>query len=348
VDVSPSASVAIVSPSASAEATPFAIAEDVIVDAATAAFSPDGRQLAFSARPADGSHGPDIYIWTADGEAAMPLTTDHRSVFAGWLGNSILGSRVVEEAPAAAPAESGEPTASAGAEAATPSNVPLRPEAFLLHPDTGEVTVIAGRRVWRPSVDPSRTLAVYWDGSLELDDSGEWQTTRGRLVVGPWSDMAVAPPASPGPEASPNASPDPSGLASVSPEPSPPLPAAPSQEPTGDSVQVLVDGPIRHWDAQWDETGTHLAVWIADPDDPEIGKLSLYVVDPDSGRLEIDAAPLRDERALPGFAIGDGRLVWATPPGQDAESSHVQVLAWTDGGMGQVESQPAEDIVVVR
>jgi hypothetical protein len=111
---------------------------------------------------------------------------------------------------------------------------------------------------------------------------------------------------------------------------------------------VLSEGPIASWDAQWDETGTHLAVWIADPDDPTIGKLSLYVIDPESGQLEGDVAPLRDERSLPGFAIGDGRLVWATPPGQNAEESHVSVLAWTEDGVGQVETLPAEEIVVVR
>jgi len=304
------------SPTSTAAATPFAIAEGVIVDAGTAAFSPeDGRFLAFSARPADGSHGPDIYVWTAGDTLARAMTKDHRSVFAGWLGDTILGSRVVEETPAAeGEAPSADPSASSGPVSSTPTNVPLRPEAFLLDPTTGEATPIAGRRVWRPSADPTGMLAVYWDGSLEVDESGAWQTVRGRLVVGPWSGLATEPPS----------------------------------DDADTPVEVLEEGPIATWDAQWDETGTHLAIWIADPDDPTIGKLSLYVVDPDAGRLQPDAAPLRDERALAGFAIGDGRLVWATPPGQNAEGSHVSVLAWTAAGMGQVETQPAEDIVVVR
>ena len=44
-------------------ATALAIINDVVVVGETAAYSPDGTMLAFSARPADGSHGPDIYLW---------------------------------------------------------------------------------------------------------------------------------------------------------------------------------------------------------------------------------------------------------------------------------------------
>ena len=39
------------------------------------------------------------------------------------------------------------------------------------------------------------------------------------------------------------------------------------------------------------------------------------------------AAPGR-RRPCPGFSIGNGRLAWATPPGQDGEGSRVQIVAW--------------------
>ena len=59
------------------------------------------------------------------------------------------------------------------------------------------------------------------------------------------------------------------------------------------------------------------------------------------------AAPT-DVPALPGFSIGDGRLAWVTPHGQDAEGSRVQVVAWSGDSVGAVESVPGEDVVVVR
>ena len=52
--------------------------------------------------------------------------------------------------------------------------------------------------------------------------------------------------------------------------------------------------------------------------------------------------------ALPGFSIANGRLAWATPPGQDGEGSRVQVVAWTDDAVGAVESGPVENVVVIH
>jgi hypothetical protein len=203
--------------------------------------------------------------------------------------------------------------------------------------------------LWRPSVDPTGSRAVYWEGSLTLDEAGDPRVAAGRLVMGTWAGITARAV-----QADPSASVDPSASAeasaTVEPDPTSPLPSfEPSGPPADAAVDVLAEGPLVDWDAQWDETGTYLAVWIADPDDPTTGKLSLYIVDPETGRLDLEQAPLRDERALPGFAIGQGKLVWATPPGQNAEGSHVSVLAWTeDGVVGQVESRPADEIVVIR
>jgi hypothetical protein len=71
-------------------------------------------------------------------------------------------------------------------------------------------------------------------------------------------------------------------------------------------------------------------------------------VDQTTGQLaHPDGAP-QDVTALPGFSIKNGRLAWATPPGQGGEGSRVQIVAWTDQAVGAVESAPADDIVVVH
>ncbi len=67
---------------------------NVTVVGRAAGYSPDGAWFAFSARPADGSVGPDIYVWHVGDPLAVALTADHASVFASWVGNQLLGSRV--------------------------------------------------------------------------------------------------------------------------------------------------------------------------------------------------------------------------------------------------------------
>jgi hypothetical protein len=60
---------------------------------------------------------------------------------------------------------------------------------------------------------------------------------------------------------------------------------------------------------------------------------------------------LDQQTALPGFSIGDGRLAWATPPGQGGQDSQVQVLAWTGASAGRIESVPGPGpgpVVVIR
>jgi hypothetical protein len=124
--------------------------------------------------------------------------------------------------------------------------------------------------------------------------------------------------------------------------------------PTGDGsegtdgAQVVTDEPIADFDVRWDESGTWFATWIADPSASDVGRLSLYRVDPVTGALEQpDGAPA-DVAALSGFSIGEGRLAWATPPGQGGEGSRVQIVAWAPGGVGTVETAPGEGLVVVR
>ena len=106
--------------------------------------------------------------------------------------------------------------------------------------------------------------------------------------------------------------------------------------------------PLADFDVRWDETGEWFAVWTADAADATIGRLSLYRVDPETGELDIPTGAPIDVPAQPGFSIGDGRLAWATPPGQGGEGSRVQIAAWAGDGVGSIESAPGEMLVVIR
>ena len=98
---------------------------------------------------------------------------------------------------------------------------------------------------------------------------------------------------------------------------------------------VLADGPIADFDAWFDPTGTRLALWVADPVDPSVGTLRLVVLDPETLQVDTTTDPLPGVAALRGVSISNGRLAWVTPPGQDGQGSHVQVLAWKAASSGR-------------
>ena len=197
------------------------------------------------------------------------------------------------------------------------------PNAIVVPDAKTPVAIPAAGRVWRPTVDPKGANAVYWSGMLAQDGSSGWRTGEGKLVLGRWADVATS---------------DPGGSAT---------PPAASEQGDARHETTIAKGPLTDWDVRWDETGTRLAVWIADPSDPSVGKLSLYVVDPFDGSIDLANPPLHDKPALAGFSIADGRLAWATPNDGSNDGGRVLVLAWTDKGFGQVESAPG-DFHIVR
>jgi hypothetical protein len=290
-------------PSASVEVTPeptpiltpeptvsqnLAIVSGVKVVGQSAAYSPDGAWFAFTARPSDGSAGPDIYVWRVGDQAAHVVTDDHASVFASWAGDRLIGSRI------AAGAAGGAVTA----------------KSFFIDPASGNETAIDGD-AWRPSVDPKEHWAVTWDGTVKVGRDGMTPiAAEGSLVLRGRDRSGV--------------------------------------DTNGKPADVVAGGPFAEFDVRWDETGTWLAVWLADASDPAIGRLSLLQLDPVTGELDRPHGAPRDTRALPGFSIANGRLAWATPPGQDGEGSRVQVVAWTDDAVGAVESGPVENVVVIH
>jgi len=254
----------------------------------SASYSPDGSWFAFSARPSDGSTGPDIYVWRVGDELAREITDDHSSVFGSWAGNRLVGSR---------------PRSGGG-------SADIAPTSFVIDPATGKETAMDAP-VWRPIVDPERRWAVAWDGTVRVDsDTHIAAPDKGKLVLRSYSRSG--------------------GVASDGPR------------------EVVADGAGSDFDVRWDETGTWLAVWLADTTDPSIGRLSLVHVDPVSGALDRPHGAPQDVTARPGFSIANGRLAWATPPGQGGEGSRLQIVAWSDDSVGAVESGPITDVVVIH
>jgi hypothetical protein len=351
--------------------TAVAIITDVTVVGRGAGYSPDGAWFAFSARPADDSAGPDIYVWHVGDPLAVALTSDHASVFASWVGNQLLGSRAmpsdltapgatasadpsasVDPTPSLTPTPSPTPEGSAIVDAsASPEPTPA-PEfiaqTFLIDPLTGIETPMLGAD-WHPVVDPMGVWVVAWEGTVRAGPDGRSLVpATGRLVVHAFQalpDVTVLP--------------DPSGLPGESPgaEPSdvptdqPVLPTDGSPAPSVGPVfepQVIAEGPIAEFDARWDDTGTWLAIWVADSVDPSIGRLSLLHVDPTTGVIDRPFGSPQDVPALPGFSIGAERLAWATPPGQGGEGSRIQIVAWTEDAVGGIESIPVDGAIVVQ
>ena len=338
------------------------IIANIVVVGETASYSPDGTMLAFSARPADGSQGPDIYLWRIGDPLALPLTSNHASIFSGWLGNQLLGSRAVDGSgqPAASftlaeasPGASG-PGDPPGAESPSPSVpaslVPRTPSASA----PVSAADVPGATEAPTASDPADPTAVF-PRSFMLDPVTGIET---ELAVPAWRPVV-----------------DPTGrfvaywAGSVRYDPSSltwlpntgvlVLAAWPALRDIGPSATLapvpLLDNdaasvPAGEWDIRWDESGTHVAIWAADAADPEVGRLSLLTIDP-FGRIDPNGVSLHGTPALAGFSMGRDRLAWATPPGQDGEGSRLQVLAWSGENAGQIDGQPASGgdwVVVVR
>ena len=207
-------------PSAVPGLTVLAILEDVHSAGAPPEWSPDGQTLAFSAMPADGSHGPDVYVWTPNDEHARAVTTDHSSYFASWSGERIVASRVT--------------TADDGSVAA---------HTFVIDPLTFEERRVDGPRMWLPVVNPAGTHAVAWRGEFGVAD-GLAVPLSGTLYMVNWAEIdpfapgaGAQPTSSPtdAPTPDPTEEPSPTNAPSATADPTPPEPKSeshPSAAPT--------------------------------------------------------------------------------------------------------------------
>lgn len=224
-------------PAPTAAAT-LAIAEGVVIVGSSPAYSPDGKWVAFSARPVDGSAGPDVYVWRVGDRRARTVTDDHGSLFAGWVGGLVVASTArLAETPETRPSDA------VPAPDTDPATVVAR--SFTIDPARGTITRIARDGVWLPVVDPTDRLAVYWAGALAWDARQQaWLPAEGRLVAASWNALLDR---------------------STAPEPSP-LPAAVA----GEATTVF--------EVRFDPAGRRLAVWVADRDRPHGGRLALVAI----------------------------------------------------------------------
>ncbi len=252
------------------------IASDVVIVGSAAGYSPDGTRFAFSARPADDSSGPDVYVWRVGDRRAKAVTSGHDAQLAGWIGERLLVSRVIDG----------------------------KPRTAILDIGSGAERAAGDGAMWRPTVGPDRDTAAWWDGTVRLDDDGRtWVPDRGRLVLGDW----------------------PNG---------------------GADAQVLADGSITDWDVQWSDDGTELAVWVSRDDAAKLGKLSLFTVDPATGRVDLANPKLDAEPAFAGFALKPGRLAWSAPAAGGDTS--VEVLGWDGDSAGRVSLPAASGATILR
>jgi hypothetical protein len=303
------------------------------------AYSPDGKWLAFSAAPNDGSTGPDLYIYAVGGSgAATAVTTDHQTYFSAWLGNRVLASQIA--AAAGEPEGPGNPKSSGAPGASGNGNNGQgnghgngqgrasegQSTSFVYDPATGARAVLALPNVWMPVVDPKGHFVAYWSGSMASTDGVTWQLGDGRLVLDGWIDGATATDASEAPSG---------------PSAAPTSPGGPAGHPA-----PIVNGRVEDFVAKFDPDGIRLAVWVSDNAKAGDGRLHLVVIEPSTGAIADE--PLPGEPALRRFSIGANRLAWVSPSGQDGHESTLQVLGWKGDTFGQIESEPAADLLILR
>ena len=325
------------------------ILENVIPTGASPAWSPDGSTLAFSAMPADGSSGSDIYVWHPGDAQAVAVTTDHASSFASWAGSRIVGSTY-------------------SADPADPSV--LTPQSFLLDPQTGDRIAIARASLWLPSVDPTGRYVVGWSGTLRLSGLTPLPD-QGQLVFADWSTLdplavttatdagaqpAAPPTADPGSQASAPTQPPggdartgaatmPSvaGLATAVPSPGGSAAAAASGLPTPPILQPLDASPspgastVGDWVVAWPPDGSAVAVWEGPASGGQTGTLALHSVDQTLDQVDAGGMLFGPVPASRQFSIGLDRLVWTAPA--DARGFiQLRVLVWGSFGRGELRS----------
>ncbi|MGH2406880.1 MAG: hypothetical protein ACRDF7_02215 [Candidatus Limnocylindrales bacterium] len=337
---SPTSSAAISPPSSAG--LPIAAARPILTGVrgtgSPAAWSADGTVLAFSAQPIDDNQGSDVYTWRPGEDVALPLTSDHRSVFASWAGNRIVVSRVT--LPDASD-KAGVPTAA----------------TVVVDPATAEERAVALPDSWLPSVDPTGHWVVYWTGVLATKDdlvvagSGEllvadWAS------IDPWAADDAAAAASPGPSGSGDAA------ATPSPSPRPKATDRPTDSPKhsvtpdasggtglggtglgGTASPALPDRPDAvsgetvDWVVRWSADGSAFGIWVAaSADDAGAGWLTIRsspTADPPAGKVLLGPAAARRS-----FAVGADRVVWVSPkPNGDGE---LWMATWGSGGPGSL------------
>jgi hypothetical protein len=327
-----------------------AVMEDVQVAGAPPAWSADGTLLAFSAMPADRSHGPDIYLWRVGADSVEALTSDHASYFASWAGERIVASRILPPV----------------AEDSPPAIVTV-----VIDIASGEERTLVADGLWLPVIGPLAQRAVVWHGELEVGPTAV-RPLHGALYLTDWtaldpfaevrleSDENTQGRPSPAAEPSPTAgvesptirpgpgqrpmltlppddqSPAPSPVESVAgdtqPEEAPDEPAPIALLPIELGRDPLLD-PVLDWQVRWSADGRTLGYWIADVPGASWGRLAVIDVD------ELAADPETAQPRLPAvlarrhFTLGIDRVVWIAPTDAQPEGE-VRIRTWGPAGEG--------------
>jgi hypothetical protein len=259
-------------------ATPFGqveIASGVTI-VGDVAYSPDGKWLAFSAQPKDGSTGPDLYVYGPGSTTAVAITSDHQSYFSAWLGSQVVASHVVVTTrDAGAPGSSKGPSAPAASGKGNEGQgggkaIDGRPSSFLFDPATGTRTDLEQADVWMPVADPTGRFVAYWSGSLRSADGVTWHLADGALVLDRWVGDASS--------------------------------IGPAGQPT-----PIVTSHVEDFVAKFDPDGIRLGVWVSEHAGATDGRLHLFVIEPSTGTIA-------DEQPLPGRAGTASLLDRREPP----------------------------------
>ncbi len=273
------------SPASSATAAPsqaatIAIVSNVVLVGDDAAYSKDGQWFAFSARPAGSAVGPDVYVWRAGWPTAHAITSDHATVFAGWVNGQILASRAipsgrlsalpglaatspVPSSPAsssppvatpsgAAPPSAGQAGSPAPASSSLPSAAPASPTSSNAAGSTGLAQLATPAAfLIDPASGHSTRIAGLDAWRPVVDPSGRW--------VAYWSGTLAFDPASGGwlPF---------QGQLEIASWPL--VSNAADAASRRRRAHALAFSGATDWDLRWDSAGLHLGTWIGDPDNP--------------------------------------------------------------------------------
>lgn len=355
--------------------TTVAILDDVRTAGGPAAWSADGSVFAFSAMPADGSHGPDIYVWSAEDDLALPLTTDHGSYFASWAGQRIVANRIRP-----APEEDVEQVV----------------DTLVIDLDTGEERAVRARDLWLPQVSPLGGQAVTWHGRLTSGESGV-QPQQGALYLADWQlldpfnvDEPSSAPAVPEPGVSaapepgvnstrePGLSADPARKAprdrQVMAAPTPMLTLPPDEVSPLPEIKVAGDetvaespepaqtideqptiplialeperdpeqAPVLDWNVRWSSDGAVIGYWISDAPGASWGQLTVLSLDPETGLTSYEEPLLRSTLARRSFTLGISRVAWVGPT-EDDPNGEVRIRTWGPAGFGGLRV-PSHDL----
>lgn len=295
----------------------LAILEDVESAGAPPAWSPSGGSLAFSAMPVDGSHGPDVYVWSPSEERAHAITSDHGSYFASWSGENIVASRALTSLDGSAVVQT-----------------------VVIDPLTAEERVVDGPRVWLPVVNPARTHALVWLGKLDLS-TGLAVPFTGQLYVVDWAALDPFGAGAGGTESGstdvPAGGPQPSAV----PEP------LPAELTALDLGRDPVSAPVLDWQVHWSTDGQVLGVWIADSIGSVWGRLTVLAIDPVSGQVDTAQPLLPQTLARRGFSLGMSRVAWVAPSEPNPEGE-LRIITWGVDGVGglrRVQPSDLEEVV---